>query len=110
MHSPLWVFQMLSKLIDGVLVIEQGMSRRAFRPGFLHCILLAWTFRYFPALPAMVLTSWQKAVISAVVRNGIPEPLPSKCSSTIIGTVENPIFPSPDAHGFAPNTDWEYVS
>ena len=95
---------MLSKILDGVLVIEQGVCRRACRPKLGHRLLLLWTFRNFASLPQIVLANWQEKIIAAVVWNGVAAPLPSKGSSQIIGIVENPMIPA--AAGTQPGVDW----
>jgi hypothetical protein len=51
--------------------------------------MLTWTFRNFASLPILVLASWQKAVITAIVADGVVVSVPSADSGMIIGTVEN---------------------
>jgi hypothetical protein len=100
---------LVSKLIDGVMIVQRGTSRRAFRPKFVHRLLLAWVFRNFISLPVPVLAKWQKTLISAVMAEALFIPIPSGDSAAIIGTVES-ATPLP-VHGkpVAPSADWEYL-
>jgi hypothetical protein len=98
-----------SKLIEGIIVIDHGAFRRAYRPRLAHRILLLWTFRYFPTLPTAVLARWQKGVLSAVVKNGVLAPLPQRGSNMIIGTAETRSFAFAGAHRIPPRSDWEYI-
>jgi hypothetical protein len=98
---------LVSKLLDGVVVVERGSSRRAFRPKFMHRIMLAWVFRYFASLPMSVLTSWQKALIAEVMARAGTTPLPNRDSGSIIGTVESVTTPPIQRKPSATSTDWE---
>jgi hypothetical protein len=102
---------LVSKLLDGVIVVEQRASRRAFRPKFAHRIMLSWTFRNFTSLPILVLANWQKAVITAIVADGVVVSVPSADSGMIIGIVEN--VPMAGAaivnkKPVTPALEWEY--
>jgi hypothetical protein len=98
---------LVSKLLDGVVVVERGASRRAFRPKFLHRIMLAWIFRNFASLPLSVLTTRQKTLIAEVIARAGTVPVPYHDSSTIIGTVESVTTPPSQRKPSASSTDWE---
>ncbi len=98
---------LVSKLLDGVVVVERGSSRRAFRPKFVHRLLLAWVFRNFASLPMSVLTTRQKTLIADVIAKAGTIPVPNGDSGTIIGTVESVTTPSSRRKPSAPATDWE---
>jgi hypothetical protein len=100
---------LVSKLFDGVIVVQVGTSRRALRPKFVRRIMLAWVFRHFASLPMAVLTQWQKNLIVAVMAQGVIIPVPREDSNTIIGTVEGVTTPTVRGKSLAPSTDWEYV-
>ena len=101
---------LVSKLLDGVMVVEQDASRRAFRPKFLHRIMLAWIFRYFASLPMPVLAKWQKSLIAEVMAEGVLVPVPNRDSDVIIGMVENATASPVEGKPIAPVADWEYVT
>jgi hypothetical protein len=98
---------MVSKLLDGVVVVERGSSRRAFRPKFMHRIMLAWVFRHFASLPMSVLTSSQKTLIAEIMARAETIPVPNRNACTIIGTVESVANPPSQRKPSAPSTDWE---
>ena len=99
----------VSKLVDGVIIVQHGASRRAFRPKFVHRVLLAWVFRNFISLPVPVLAKWQKALIAAVMADSLFIPVPSEDSAAIIGTVESVGPPTFHGKPVASNPDWEYL-
>jgi hypothetical protein len=99
----------VSKLLEGVIVIDQGRSRRAIRPKFLHRIMLVWVFRYFASLPMVVLARWQKMLVGAVIAQGRVVPVPGGDSGVIIGTVENAASPGVEQRAIAPAGGWEYA-
>jgi hypothetical protein len=84
---------LVSKLVDGLFIVQHGTSRRAFRPKFVHRLLLAWVFRNFISLPVSVLAKWQKTLIVAVMADGLFVPVPPENSAAIIGTVESATTP-----------------
>jgi hypothetical protein len=98
---------LVSKLLDGVVVVERGSSRRAFRPKFMHRIMLAWVFRNFASLPMSVLTPRQKTFIAEVMAKAGTVPVPYRDSCMIIGTVESATTPPSQSTPFAPSNDWE---
>jgi hypothetical protein len=100
---------LVSKLLDGVVVVEHGTSRRAFRPKFLHRLMLVWIFRYFTALPMPVLSGWQRSLIIMVMTQGAIIPLPSRESGIIIGTVENAASPPVTDAPLPAIGDWDYA-
>lgn len=100
---------MVSKLVDGVFIVQHGTSRRAFRPKFVHRLLLAWIFRNFISLPVPVLAKWQKTLIAAVMAEGLFVPVPPENSAAIIGTVESATTPPVNGKPVAPSADWDYL-
>jgi hypothetical protein len=100
---------MLSRIIDGVLVVQHGASRRAFAPSLRQRVLLIWIFRYFGSLPSTVLTGWQRKLISEVVNTASCAPLPLRGSGVIIGTVESPVVSPASGQPLPHGKDWEYV-
>lgn len=100
---------LVSKLVDGVIIVQHGASRRAFRPRFVHRLLLAWVFRNFISLPVSVLAKWQKALIAAVMAEALFIPVPPEDSAAIIGTVESATAPTVKGKPVAPAADWEYM-
>ena len=79
---------LVSKLVDGVIIVQNGASRRAIRPKFVHRLLLAWVFRNFISLPMPVLAKWQKALVATVMADSLFIPVPAEDSDVIIGTLE----------------------
>jgi hypothetical protein len=100
---------LVSKLVDGVIIVQRGASRRAFRPRFVHRLLLAWVFRNFISLPVSVLAKWQKALIAAVMADALFIPVPTEDSAAIIGTVESATTPTVKGKPAAPSADWQYL-
>ena len=98
----------VSKLLEGVLVVESFGSRRAFRPKFTHRVLLVWVFRYFASLPLVALSQWQKTLVYSVMSRGTVAAVPSRDSEAIIGTVENAAAPA-IAKPVVARTDWGYL-
>jgi hypothetical protein len=99
---------LVSKLVDGVIIVQHGASRRAFRPRFVHRLLLAWVFRNFISLPVSVLAKWQKTLIAAVMAEALFIPVPTEDTAAIIGTVES-ATPTLKGKPVAPSADWEYM-
>jgi hypothetical protein len=100
---------LVSKLLEGVVVVERGSSRRAFRPKFVHRLLLAWLFRHFACLPMSVLTASQKALVANIIASGRTTPVPDGDFGTIIGTVENVIPQTAHGKPVASSTGWEFA-
>ncbi|MBZ5510571.1 MAG: hypothetical protein LAN70_05300 [Acidobacteriia bacterium] len=100
---------LVSKLLEGVVVVERGSSRRAFRPKFVHRLLLAWLFRHFASLPMSVLTASQKALVANIIANGRTTPVPDGDFGTIIGTVESVIPQADHRKPVASSTGWEFA-
>jgi hypothetical protein len=100
---------LVSKLVAGVIIVQYGASRRAFRPKFVHRLLLAWVFRNFISLPMPVLAKWQKTLIGAVMAEALFIPVPDEGSAAIIGTVESATTPPVNGKPVIPSTDWEYL-
>jgi len=100
---------LVSKLVDGVIIVQHGASRRAFRPRFVHRLLLAWVFRNFISLPVAVLAKWQRTLIGAVMADALFIPVPTEDSAAIIGTVESGATPTVNGKPAAPSADWEYL-
>jgi hypothetical protein len=99
---------MLSKLLDGVVIVERGSSRRAFRPKFLHRLLLAWLFRNFAYLPLAVLSKSQKALVAEIIAKGRTAPVPNADQGTIIGTVEAVVSPPTSGKPVVSSAGWEF--
>jgi hypothetical protein len=100
---------LISKLFQGVVVVECGSSRRAFRPKFVHRLLLAWLFRHFASLPMSVLTTRQKTLVADIIANGRTIPVPNGDFGTIIGTVESVIPQTAHGKPVAPSIGWEFA-
>ena len=100
---------LVSKLLDGVVVVERGSARRAFRPKFVHRLLLVWLFRHFASLPMSVLTAGQKTVVADIIANGRTIPVPDGDFGTIIGTVESVISPTAKGKPVTSSTGWEFA-
>ena len=100
---------LVSKLVDGVIIVQHGASRRAFRPRFVHRLLLAWVFRNFISLPVSVLAKWQKTLIAAVMAEALFIPVPPEDSAAIIGTVESATAPTVKGKPVASSADWKYM-
>lgn len=103
------VVTMLSKLFDGVVIVERGLSRRAFRPKFLHRLLLAWLFRNFAYLPFAVLSRSQKALVAEIIAKGRTAPVPNADQGTILGTVETAVTPAANGKPVTSSTGWEFA-
>lgn len=101
---------MLRKLFSGVVVVERGTSRRAFRPKFFHCLLLAWLFRNFASLPMSVMSARQKALVGNIMANGRTTALPNADLGTIIGTVETVIAQTVHGKPVASTAGWDFAS
>ena len=97
------------KLLKGVVVVERGSSRRAFRPKFVHRLLLAWLFRNFASLPMSVLTARQKTLVADIIAEGRTIPVPNGDLGTVIGTVESVIPQTADGRPVASSTGWEFA-
>lgn len=100
---------LISKLLNGVVVVERGSSRRAFRPKFVHRLLLAWLFRHFASLPMSVLTARQKTLVANIIAKGRTNPVPNADFGTIIGTVESVIPQMANGKPVASSTGWEFA-
>ena len=100
---------LVSKLLQGVVVVERGSSRRAFRPKFVHRVLLAWLFRNFASLPKSVLTARQKTLVADIMANGQTIPVADCDFGTIIGTVENVSPQAANGKPVASSTGWEFA-
>jgi hypothetical protein len=100
---------MFAKLFDGVVIVERGTSRRAFRPKFLHRLLLAWLFRNFAYLPLAVLSRSQKALVAEIIAKGRTAPVPNPDQGTIIGTVETAVAPAANGKPVTSSTGWEFA-
>lgn len=100
---------LVSKLLQGVVVVERGSSRRAFRPKFVHRLLLAWLFRNFASLPMSVLTARQKTLVANIIAKGRTIPVPAGHFGPIIGTVENVIPQTANGKPVASSTGWEFA-
>jgi hypothetical protein len=100
---------LVSKLLQGVVVVERGSSRRAFRPKFVHRLLLAWLFRNFASLPMSVLTTRQKAMVANIIAKGRTIPVPDGNFGTIIGTVESFVPQAANGKPVASSTGWEFA-
>lgn len=100
---------LVSKLLDGVVVVERGSSRRAFRPKFAHRLLLAWLFRKFASLPMSVLTPRQKTMVADIIANGRTIAVPDGDLGTIIGTVESVIPQTANGKPVSSSTGWEFA-
>ena len=100
---------MVSKLVDGVIIVQHGASCRAFRPRFVHRLLLTWVFRNFISLPVSVLAKWQKTLLAAVMAEALFIPVPPEDSAAIIGTVESATTPTVKGKPVAPSADWKYM-
>lgn len=85
--SVMW----MEKLIQGVLRVLTPLGPRYVRPTFLQRIYLMWIFRNFDALPASVLTSYQRHRIERMcerhgfVSMNVPEHL---IDIPVLGTLE----------------------
>ena len=99
----------ISKLLEGVVVVERGSSRRAFRPRFVHRLLLAWLFRHFASLPMSVLTASQKALVANIIANGRTIPVPDGDWGTIIGTVESVSPQAANGKPVASSAGWQFA-
>jgi hypothetical protein len=100
---------LVSKLLNGVVVVECRSSRRAFRPKFTHRLLLTWLFRNFASLPMSVLTTRQKTLVADIIANGRTIPVPDGDLGTIIGTVESVIPPPGNGKPVASSGGWEFA-
>ena len=101
---------MLRKLFSGVVVVERGMSRRAFRPKFYHRLLLAWLFRNFASLPMSVMSARQKLLVGNIMANGRTAAVPNADLGTIIGTVETIITQTEHGKPVVSTAGWEFSS
>lgn len=81
----------MEKLVQGVLRVLTPLGPRYVRPTFLQRIYLMWIFRNFAALPATVLTPYQRRRIERMCeRHGfvsmqVPEEL---LDIPVVGTLE----------------------
>jgi hypothetical protein len=98
-----------SKLLKGVVVVECGSSRRAFRPKFVHRLLLAWLFRNFASLPMSVLTTRQKTLVADIIAEARTIPVPNGDWGTIIGTVESVVTQTRNGKPVASSAGWEFA-
>jgi hypothetical protein len=99
---------LVSKLLNGVVVVERGSARRAFRPKFVHRLLLAWLFRNFASLPMSVLTTRQKSLVADIIAKGRTIPVPNGDLDTIIGTVES-VIPQTANGKPVESSGWEFA-
>jgi hypothetical protein len=99
----------VSKLLNGVVVVERGSLRRAFQPKLVHRLLLAWLFRNFASLPMSVLTARQKTLVADIIANGRTIPVPNNDFGTIIGTVESVIPQTANGKPVASSTGWGFA-
>src|SRR5437868_1790274 len=101
---------LVTKLLDGVVVVERGSSRRAFRPKFVQRLLLAWLFRHFATLPMAVLSGWQKAMVAKIISKGRTVPVPNADLGLILGIIET-VVPQPrDGKPAESSTGWEFAT
>ena len=81
----------MGKLSDGVLRVLTSFGPRYIKPSFRQRLYLAWIFRHFDKLPALVLSRRQQILIEALCTSqGFVSPLQNNGweEAPIIGTVE----------------------